>query len=136
LTRIDADELAALLRAHGYLTVERPPQLWGLITTGLEPFVRALGESIAAGLLRNANDLGSLTLSVANVVDEERAEFVAVSVRGTGSWTDAHWQPGSDRILCGRDLTDAITAAGAVSGYTRSLGDGTGSVTMLYPRAA
>lgn len=135
MTRIEADELAALLRAHGYLTVERPPQLWGLITNGLEPFVRALGELIAAGLVRNGSDLGALTLGVANVVDEEQAEFVAMSIRGAGTWVDARWQPGAATVLAGRDLTAAIAAAGAVGGYTRDLGDGTGSVTALYPRA-
>lgn len=135
MTVIDADELASLLRAHAYLTVERPPRLWGLHCSDLESFVRALGESIAAALYRNGNDLAALTLNVANLVDEDGSEFVAVTVQGAGRWTDAAWSPRADVVLAGHYLTDAAGTAGAVRGYVRDLGDGTGSVTLVYRRA-
>ena len=136
MTVIDAAELESLLRAHGFLTVERPPVLWSLHTTGLESFVRALGESIAAALVRNGNDLAAVTLGVSNIVDDEGREFVGVTLSGAGAWApEATWRAGSDVILAGADLTAALSAAGAVFGYVRDLGDGTGSVTAWYPRA-
>jgi hypothetical protein len=133
---VPPEELEALLRAHAYLQVDRPPRLWGLHTTGLEPFVRALGESIAAGLVRNGNDLGALTLSIANAhTEDDGAEYVAVTIMGAGRWTDATWRPGGSESLAGPDLSAAADAAGAAWGYVRDLGAGAGSVTVLYPRA-
>jgi len=134
---IDAAELEALLRANGFLTVERPPQLWGLETTELEPFVRCLGELIAAGLFRNGNDLSRLVLNVANVVDEDEAHYVALSIRGPGEWSpEVAWTPGSEVVLAGNYLTAAAAEAGAVRGYTRDLGDGSGAVTLWFTRSA
>jgi hypothetical protein len=44
-------DLEALLRAHPFMKVERPPQLWSPDTED-EPFLRMLGEMIALGLGR------------------------------------------------------------------------------------
>ena len=67
-----ASELEGLLRAHSFLKVELPPELWEP-DAELEPFIRALGEMIAAGLVRNGQELGEITLNVSNVVVEESA---------------------------------------------------------------
>jgi hypothetical protein len=139
--RLPADELGNLLRAHGYLTVERPPELWDVDTTALEPFVRAMGELLAAGLSRNGGNLEALVLSVANVhVDAAAAspmpvgDLVAVSVAAAGSWADARWAPGSDVRFVSDDLPAAIEAAGAAHAYARRLTADSGSVTVLYRR--
>jgi len=141
--RLTADELASLLRAHAYLNVQRPPTLWGLETAGLEPFIRHLGELIAAGLSRNGNQLAELVLSVANVVVTPEAggfipsgEYVAVSISGAGSWPkDARWEPGGAIRLVSDDVTSAVLAAGARSAYCRWLGPDSGSITTLFPRS-
>jgi hypothetical protein len=139
--RLPADELGRLLRAHGYLRVQRPPTLWDLETAGLEQFVRALGELIAAGLVRNGGDLGALVLNVSNVHVAEPTggslpvgDLVAVSISGAGGdWTDARWAPG-DPAFMSFDLPAALAAAGAVHAYSRRLGPDSGSVTVLYRR--
>jgi hypothetical protein len=139
--RLAADELGNLLRANSFLQTQRPPLLWDLETTGLEAFVRVMGELIAAGLARNGSDLVGLTLAMANVhVDDASSDpmpagdHVAVSISGAGDWADAIWSPG-DRRFVSLDLPAALDAAGAVHAYSRRLGDDTGSVTVLYPRA-
>src|SRR3954471_20080864 len=118
--RLPADELGNLLRAHGYLVVQRPPELWDVETTELEPFVRVMGELLAAGLARNGGDLESLVLAVANVhVDGEASdplpagELVAVSVSGRGAWSDGCWRPGQDSAVVSADLPAALDTAGA-----------------------
>jgi len=55
--------LDALLRAHGFMRVERPPQLWEADTDD-ERFIPLLGEMIAVSLARGAK-LEELTLNVA-----------------------------------------------------------------------
>lgn len=139
--RLTADELGNLLRAHAYMQTQRPPVLWDVETTGLEAFVRALGELIAAGLVRNGNDLGALVLAMANVRVEPSAsdpmpagEMVAISVSGSGEWTDGRWAPRSSTFVS-FDLPAALEAAGAVYGYSRRLADDAGSITALYRRA-
>ena len=140
--RLPADELANLLRAHAYLTVQRPPELWDVDTTELEPFVRVMGELLATGLARNGGDLASLVLAVANVhVEPESAgalpagDLVAVSVSGRGAWPDARWQPGQEQGFVTEYLPAAFEAAGAVHAYSRQLAGDTGSVSVFYRRA-
>lgn len=132
--------LEPLLRAHGSMQVERPPQMWEADTRD-EAFLRVLGEMIAIGLGRG-NELEQLTLSVANVTAERDEEvgwippgdYVAVSVRGGGVWDDDTWRAGqgpTDGLL--RDVGPAADTAGAVYAYARNLGS-EGSVTTMFPR--
>ena len=132
--------LEPLLRAHGFIKVERPPSMWEADTRD-EAFLRVLGEMIAIGLGRG-NELEQLTLSVSNVTAEPDDEggwippgdYVAVSVRGGGSWADDTWrasQGPTNGLL--RDVGPAAGAAGAVHAYARNLG-AEGSVTTLFPR--
>ena len=62
-------DLDAVLNAHAFLRVERPPELWEVDALD-EPFIRMLGELIVVGLLHH-DVLGELTLNVANVVVAE-----------------------------------------------------------------
>ena len=136
-------ELEGLLRAHSFLQVERPPELWEP-DVELEPFIRLLGEMIAAGLVRNGQELGEITLNVSNVVVDEAAagpmpmgEFVAVTIRSAGDWNpETTWDPVTehDGSLVSHDLENALSVASAAWAYTRELGD-EGSVTVLFPRA-
>ena len=95
-------DLDGPLRAQTAVKVERPPALWEA-DTEVEPFLALLGELIALGLGRG-NELAGLTLNVANVVvepdDEDgsipEGEFVAITVRGGGSWDDDIWRAGSE----------------------------------------
>jgi hypothetical protein len=134
-------DLDGPLRAHAPLKVERPPLLWEAET---EPgtFLALLGGLIALGLGRG-NDLADLTLHVANVVvepDEEggsipQGEFVAISIRGGGTWDDEAWREGeapASGLLA--DVGPDAKAAGAVYAYARNLG-AEGSVTVFLPRA-
>jgi hypothetical protein len=140
---VRADELAGVLNAHAFLRVERPPELWAP-RAELEPFVRLLGELIAAALARNGGQLSEVTLNVANVVAEPAAagavpagEFVAVTARGRGDWSpQVTWRPSADAQLVGPDLDAAAAAAGAVYGYSRVLAAGEGSVTVFFARGA
>jgi hypothetical protein len=137
-----ASELEGLLRAHSFLKVERPPELWEP-DAELEPFIRLLGEMIAAGLVRNGQELGEITLNVSNVTVEASAagpmpmgEFVAVTIRSSGDWSpEATWDPAAphDGSLVSSNLEAALTAASAAWAYARDLG-GEGSVTVLYTR--
>ena len=132
--------LEPLLRAHGFMNVERPPQMWE-VDAADEDFLRVLGEMIAIGLGRG-NELADLTLSVANVTaeaDEEdewipAGDYVAISVRGDGTWDDDAWREGqgpTTGLLS--NVGPAADRAGAVYAYTRNLGS-EGSVTTLFPR--
>jgi hypothetical protein len=132
--------LEPLLRAHGFMKVEHPPRMWEPDAQD-EPFLRVLGEMIAIGLGRG-NDLADLTLSVANVTAQDDDEggwipagdYVAVSVRGGGTWDDDAWRVGQGPtrgLLC--NVGPAADTAGAVYAYARNLGAG-GSVTTLFPR--
>jgi len=139
--RLGADELAALLRAHAYVQVERPPVLWDLRTESLEAFVRLMGEFLAAGLARNGADLSALRLNVANVhVGPDAADpipegdSVAITVAGAGTWTDGRWRPDAAEPLLTSDLTVALRASGAVYAYSRIEGAAYGSVTALFAR--
>jgi hypothetical protein len=63
---VRASELDGILNAHALLRVERPPELCAT-TVELEPFIRLLGEMIAAALVRNGHKLEEVTLNVSNV---------------------------------------------------------------------
>ena len=86
--RIDLD---ALLTAHAFMRVERPPELWQ-VDVDDEPFIRMLGEMIVVGLLHH-DVLAELTLNASNVTVGEEGpdgvapgDYVAVTVRGPGAW--------------------------------------------------
>jgi hypothetical protein len=135
-------ELDGYLRAHAFMQVERPPELWEPDTED-EPFLRMLGEMIVIGLGRG-NELGDLVLAASNVTAEEDADeesrlepgdYVALTVRGAGDWErDDVWRAGEGPtrgLLC--NVGPAADEAGAVYAYTRNLGR-EGSVTVFLPR--
>ncbi len=134
-------ELDALLRAHEFMRVERPPLLWEA-EAELQPVIRMLGELLALAL-RHHNDLATLTLNASNVTLEPDGpdgvapgDYVALTVRGPGDdWEDLTWRPGAPETTFDRfgDLGRALEGAGARFAYTRLLGDG-GSITVLLPR--
>jgi hypothetical protein len=133
-------DLDGPLRAQTAVKVERPPTLWEA-DTETEPFLALLGELIALGLGRG-NELTDLTLNVANVVvepdDEDgsipEGEFVAITLRGAGTWEDDSWRPGIEPTSASlRQLGPAAAEAGAVHAYERNLG-AEGSVTVFLPR--
>ena len=91
--------LEALLRAHGFMRVERPPELWEADTDEAH-LIPLLGEMIAASLARGGV-LEELSLNAANVRveddggDPSPGEYVALTVRGKVAWeADAVWLPG------------------------------------------
>jgi hypothetical protein len=137
-------ELEALLTAHAYLQVERPPVLWDP-ETDLEPLIRLLGEMISAALVRNGRLLSQVTLNVSNVtVDPDAAgripagDFVAVTIRSRGDWSpETSWRRGADEAvpLVDENIGAAAAAAGVVYGYSRVLAGGEGSVTVLFARS-
>jgi hypothetical protein len=134
-------DLDALLRAHAFLRVERPPELWTVDVLD-EPFIRVLGELIVVGLLHH-DVLGELTLNVANVVVADDApagvapgDHVALTIRGAGEWErDVTWTPASTDPLWSDDLDAAVRAAGVTFAYLRRLGADEGSITVFIPRA-
>ena len=96
--RIDLD---ALLTAHAFMRVERPPELWQVDVED-EPFIRMLGEMIVVGLLHH-DVLADLTLNASNVTVGDDGpdgvapgDYVAMTVRGPGAWErDITWTPTS-----------------------------------------
>jgi hypothetical protein len=135
-------ELDALLRAHEFMRVERPPLLWET-DAELEPLIRMLGEMLALGLRHN-NDLAELTLNASNVTLEPDGpdgvvpgDYVGLTVSGPGStWEDLTWRPGSPSTSFDQfgDLGRTLEGAGARFAYTRRLQDG-GAITVWLPRA-
>jgi hypothetical protein len=134
-------DLGALLRAHAFLRVERPPELW-TVDVRDEPFIRMLGEMIVVGLLHH-DVLGDLTLNVSNVRVEdeppegvERGDYVAISILGPGTWEhDRAWTPGAGEPLWSPDLDEALRAASVAFAYLRTLGEAGGSITAWVPRS-
>lgn len=137
-------DLGPLLRAHAFLRVERPPELW-LVEADDVALVRLLGELIAATLARG-NALRDTVLNVSNVSVEHDAdepasapapgEYVAISVRGKGDCgTPMRWTPRSPPrpALVSDDLQTAARVAGVPFAYTQSVG-GEGSITVFFPR--
>jgi hypothetical protein len=135
-----------ILTAHGFMRTERPPLMWEADTDD-ERFIPLLGEMIAVGL-NAGNELAQLTLAVSNVTVEEDddepeetpwvepGDYVAVTVRGPGRWSDDVWRSGDGPTL-GMLVNVAPRAddAGAVYAYTRDL-DGEGAVTVFLRRLA
>jgi hypothetical protein len=136
--RIDLD---ALLNAHAFMRVERPPLLWQVDVLD-EPFIRMLGELIVVGLLHH-DVLAELTLNASNVsVEGEPPEgvpagdYIAITILGPGDWrADAVWTPAATEPLWSADLDAALRAASASFAYVRRLGDDEGSITVWIPRS-
>ena len=136
--------LDSILRAHAFMQVERPPELWEVDSEDVR-FLPLLGEMIVVGL-RHGVELAGLTLSAVNVVVEEAAasetgpaagEYVAVTVSGPGSWgADATWRPrrGSGSPVLAA-LDERLTSAGARYAYLRNL-ISRGSLTIFPLRQA
>jgi hypothetical protein len=137
--RIDLD---ALLNAHAFMRVERPPSLWE-VEVDDEPFIRMLGEMIVVGLLHH-DVLAELTLNVSHVTvgDDgpdgvDAGDYVAISIRGPVEWEeDASWRPESTEPFWSHDLDAAVRAASASFAYRRRLGDDEGSITVFIHRSA
>jgi len=133
----------ALLRAHGFMRVERPPEIWEADTEDVR-FLPLLGEMIAAGL-GTGTPLAELTLNVSNVVVEATpgddsslprpGEYVAVTVRGQADYgPDATWPgPSAAGSTLLQRLEERLTTAGARYAYVRRLPP-TGSLTVFLSR--
>jgi hypothetical protein len=135
-----------ILTAHGFMRTQRPPLMWEADTDD-ERFIPLLGEMIAVGL-NAGNELAQLTLAVSNVTVEEDddepeetpwvepGDYVAVTVKGPGRWSDDVWRSGDGPTL-GMLVNVAPRAddAGAVYAYTRDL-DGEGALTVFLRRLA
>ena len=136
----------SLLRAHGFMKTERPPEMWEAETEDVH-FIPLLGEMIAAGI-GGGSLLEELTLNVSNVVvqldaSEEveqgrlppEGEYVAVTVRGrTDLGPDDSWFPGHVGYgLLGR-LGPRLTDSGACYAYVRRLSQ-EGSITVFLRRS-
>jgi hypothetical protein len=139
--------LDALLRAHGFMKVERPPDIWEADTEDTR-FLPLLGEMIAAALSRGAV-LGALTLNISNVVVEPPAaddpgeeptvppgHYVAVTVNGQADLgADSAWLPGRcppSGLL--RRLDARLGTGGARYAYVRRTPP-TGSITVFLARS-
>ena len=136
--------LDAILRAHEFMKVERPPQLWEADTEDVD-FIPLLGEMIVAAL-RPGTEPADLTLNASNVVVEEdedtegapRAgpgEYVAVTVSGPGDWSsDRSWIPTSESAPPAfRSLGPALLRARARWVYGRALPPAS-SLTVFFSR--
>jgi hypothetical protein len=134
-------DLEALLKAHAFMHVERPPLLWEVDVLD-EPFIRMLGELIVVGLLHH-DVLGDLTLNASNVsVEGEPPEgvaagdYVAITVLAPGDWErDAAWTPDATEPLWSDDVDAALRAASVSFAYLRRLGRDGGSITVWIPRS-
>jgi hypothetical protein len=138
--------LEALVRAHGFMRTQRPPEVWEVDTEDVR-FLPLLGEVVAAALVPGAA-LSELTLNVANVVVQPDAdaladgstgplpgEYVAVTVSGpTDFGPDARWPdyaPEAAGLLL--RLDDRLRTAGARFAYIRRL-PAAGSFTFFLAR--
>jgi hypothetical protein len=135
--RIDLD---ALLKAHAFMRVERPPELWEVDVLD-EPFIRLVGELIVVGL-RHHDVLAELTLNASNVVLAEdvpagvpAGDHIAITVRGPGDWgPELTWTPASTEPLGSEFLDAAARRASVDFAYLRRLGADEGSITVFVPR--
>jgi len=133
-------KLDALLRAHSYLRVERPPELWEADTDdrGLIPL---LGEMIAASLRYETLELSELTLNASNVVVEEggpggppAGAFVALTVSGPAAReSEAAWSPGVAASGWLGRMHENLLAARVRYAYIRRHAAG-GSITLFLRR--
>jgi hypothetical protein len=132
-------KIDALLRAHSFMRVERPPSLWEADADD-ECFVPLLGEMIVVGLTRG-NKLEDLSLLASNVVveadtanDIPQGEYVALSVKGRGDWSpEWRWRPGDPFPGSPYAGFDRLASSGVSFAYARVEKDG-GSVTVFLPR--
>jgi hypothetical protein len=134
-------KLDAYLTAHGFMRVERPPQLWEADTDEVA-FLEMTGEMIAAALGRG-NELSDLVLGASNVAVEADAatdqlpagEYVALTIRGGGDWSpEMVWTPASARSsnwTC--NVERAAPRACAEYAYVRTHPEG-GSLTVFLRR--
>jgi len=136
--------LEPILRAHAYMKVEQPPELWEADTEDSR-FLALLGEVIAAALSRGT-PLGELILNASNVVVQppedgeepgvpQPAEYVAITVRGrTDFGREDTWHP-SAPLGAGllSDLHLRLEAAGARFAYIRRTPP-EGSLTVFFSR--
>jgi hypothetical protein len=137
--RIDLD---ALLNAHAFMRVQRPPVLWG-VDVDDEPFIRMLGEMIVVGLLHH-DVLAELTLNVSNVTvgedgpdDVSAGDYVAITIEAPGDWeADLPWTQASTEPFWSPDLDVAVRGASVSFAYRRRLGADEGSITVFIPRSA
>ena len=138
--------LEPILRAHEYMKVERPPELWEADTEDSR-FLPLLGEIIAAALA-GRTPLGELTLNASNIVVDppeegeapgvpEPAEYVAITVRGpTDLGPDDTWHLSApDRPGLLLRLHHRLEAAGARFAYVRRIPP-EGSLTFFFSRLA
>lgn len=133
-------DLEALLNAHAFMHVERPPDLWEVDVED-EPFIRMLGELIVVGLLHH-DQLAELTLNVSNVTIGNDGpsgvgpgDYLAITIRGGGDWgSEVTWTPSSTEPLWSVDLDTAARFASAAFAYLRRLGPDEGSITVFVPR--
>ena len=140
LPNVDPDvRLDALLNAHAYLRIERPPVLWeaDIADTMLIPL---LGEALVQLLVGGAS-LHEITLSAANVSVTEEArgslapgDYVSLTVSGLADLGgDARWPDDPRFGGLSADLVDRLVASGVVHAYARQIG-ATGSITLFIPR--
>jgi len=138
--------LDAILDAHRFMKVQRPPELWEGDTSEAR-FVPLLGDMIAAALAGGA-ELAALTLNASNVVvqaDQDAedwdawapaaGEYVAVTIGGNADFgPDARWTPSG---FAGSDLLERLhrrlSDAGAAFAYVRRIPP-RGSITVFVPR--
>ena len=94
---MDVVDLRPYLRAHGYLRVEQPPELWDADCDD-ELLIRLTGELLATALSRGT-DLPDVVLRASNVVVSEDGvpapgDYVALTVAGVGDWgPERTWDP-------------------------------------------
>ena len=132
-------DTGAVLRAHSYMHIERPPLLWDL-SADPEGFFRLLGEMISRGLTRG-NQLGELTLKADNMTIDpdgptDPGDYVGITVLGTGDWLPEQTWPldlGSEGSFVTLDLHEAAAAVELIFGYTRVLKGDSGSITVFFP---
>ena len=136
--------LEALLRSHGFMRVERPPEIWEADTEDVR-LLPLLGEMIASGLA-TGTPLAELTLSASNVVieppddgegmvDPLPGQYVALTVSGvTDFGPDDTWHPSAppQTGLLSR-LAERLQTAGARFAYVRRIPPD-GSFTVFFSR--
>src|SRR6185436_15212991 len=80
-------DLVPYLRAHGFLRVQHPPELWAADCDD-ERLIRLTGELLSAALVRGT-ELADIGLRASNVVVTDAGppapgEYVALTVDGAG----------------------------------------------------
>jgi hypothetical protein len=139
----------AFLRAHGFMNVERPAQLWAADTNDFN-FIPLLGEMVVVAQTRGV-ERSQLTLSISNAVVTaegsadaagavrpapflEPGEYVVVTVRGpTGFGKDSTWHPKRPRSGLLARLHRRLLSARACYAYIRTT-PRESSVTILLRR--